>query len=130
MLIWRNVENEEATIRPRISGAPHTEGLTTMKMFNLAAVSIAATLVLLSNPLAAEEYGKERITINGVVYERVGTSAVLDEYINPGGGGVRATCISGDHKKVCPCGDKGCIASDTKCACITLEPPPSSGGSD
>jgi hypothetical protein len=35
------------------------------------------------------------------------------------GGRSKATCISGDGKKTCACGDKGCDATPIGCACLT-----------
>ena len=39
-------------------------------------------------------------------------------------GNTEATCISGDGKKVCACGDQPCEASATTCGCITSSLPP------
>jgi hypothetical protein len=87
-------------------------------------ICVAAVVAVCGSGLAhAQDAPRSRITIDGITYERVNPTAGLDKLVNDGRG-ARATCISGDGKKVCPCGDKPCLAGSDYCGCITVTPPP------
>jgi len=95
-----------------------------MHTSRLSILFAAAVMLGVTGLATAEEASRAQIVIDGAVYQRTKPAGPFDKFINLGGGGVGATCVSGNGQKVCACGDKACIAGGESCGCIVATPPP------